>query len=73
MWLAVASVVNFVLLSLFRSAYKVAFVCVGIWSLFGCALLICLTFLDNKRGWGWAQAGEGALVFVLATVGLLCF
>ncbi|MBQ8876824.1 MAG: hypothetical protein IJY63_04695 [Clostridia bacterium] len=72
-WLAVETTANFVLLALFRAAYKVAFVCVGIWSLLGCALLICLTFFDNKRGWGWAQVGEGALVLVLATVGLLCF
>ena len=69
--LGICTLINFILLLIFRGNYKIIFGCYSVIELLGGLILVFPTFDDCEEGWGAAQIVEILVNIVLFVVGLI--
>lgn len=70
--LGICTLINFILLLIFRGNYKIIFGCYSVIELLGGLILVFPTFDDCEEGWGGVQIVEILVNIVLFVVGLSC-
>ena len=69
--LGICTLINFILLLIFRGNYKIIFGCYSVIELLGGLVLVFPTFDDCEEGWGGVQIVEVLVNIVLFVVGLI--
>ena len=69
--LGICTLINFILLLIFRENYKIIFGCYSVIELLGGLILVFPTFDDCEEGWGGVQIVEILVNIVLFVVGLI--
>ena len=69
--LGICTLINFILLLIFRGNYKIIFGCYSVIELLGGLILVFPTFDDCEEGWGGVQIVEILVNIVLFVVGLI--
>jgi hypothetical protein len=63
--------INFILLLIFRSNYKIIFGCVSVLEIISGIVLMCGSFSEGEEGWGTGQAIETAASVILFIVAMI--
>ena len=69
--LGICTLINFILLLIFRGNYKIIFGCYSVIELLGGLILVVPTFDDCEEGWGGVQIVEIFVNIALFVVGLI--
>lgn len=69
--LGICTLINFILLLIFRGNYKIIFGCYSVIELLGGLVLVFPTFDDCEKGWGGSQIVEILVNIALFVVGLI--
>lgn len=69
--LGISILINFILLLIFKSNYKIIFACFSVIELIGGLILVVLTFDECEEGWGIFQIIETILALLFMVLGLI--
>ena len=69
--LGISILINFILLLIFKSNYKIIFACFSVIELIGGLILVVLTFGECEEGWGIFQIIETILALLFMVLGLI--
>lgn len=65
------TLVNFVLLLIFRENYKALFGCISVWGILGGATLAGVCFEDIEDGFGWAHVAVCIIILAIMLAGVI--